>query len=495
MKPKDSTLDFAPIAWARLSALAVLVGSALLILQYLSRQSYWGDEVSILTNISHKRMSDFFHGGLDQSQAAPPLFLVQQKLMWMNFGPGEYSQRFLPMLWGILAMIAFGGLCWRLLPAQPAALVVAIFCFSDKFITHATEVKQYAGDVLVAILLLALAGGAVLDKPDPRRFAGLSLVAAAAVWVSHPVVFIFAAISLVMFICLLQPQQPGAKLAAWISFIAGNLLVLASFAALYELSIRRQRDDAYLREFWRQDFIDWTNPLSIPWWLVSHVWSVCSYVVAPFTPAAILLVAFIGIGAFSWTRRGQWRLGGLCLGPVGFVILAAAIGQYPLSGARVDFFLVPGLLITAGQGLSFLRQIFPAARRWLLLAFALLLIPLLVIDTQAIFSPRLRQNVRPVADYLRNHRHPDEPIYAGPTRAVFLWYWPDAPPPVLDTIPTEPTGAGRFWFVAAERPENLLRDEKSALDLISAHATEIRTDRFVTRGGAAFHFQENAAAP
>src|SRR5271156_6527538 len=84
--------------WRRISAGAVAVGTAFLLVQYLWRQSYWGDEIALLNNIGRKTFAQLFTGGLTHSQAAPPIFLGAQKWMWLGFGSGEYSQRLIPML-------------------------------------------------------------------------------------------------------------------------------------------------------------------------------------------------------------------------------------------------------------------------------------------------------------------------------------------------------------------------------------------------------------
>jgi hypothetical protein len=507
--------EAAPTRWRIVSAAAVAGGIALLLIQYLWRQSYWGDEVSILNNIVHKSFAQLFTGGLDHSQAAPPIFLAIQKLMALNFGSAEYSERFFPLVMAIAALAAFAGLAWKILPPAAATFALAVLCVSDKFIWHATEVKQYSGDVLCTIVLIWMA----LDTKSFSRFLWLSLIAAIMVWLSHPVVFVYATIVL----CLTpdyfrrrqsplslspspSPGLPGGgtrenppntislhPVQAWSAFLFGNFLFLLSFAALYWLSIRHQRDDSYLQDFWRDSFVNWSHPAEIPIWLLKQLWSVCDYVAAPISVAGIVLCGMMAVGMISWTKKRQWAVMGLCFGPLALVILAAAAGEYPLSGARVDFFLVPGLLLAAGEGVQALLNLLPDNRIWVGAHVAVILLPLIVVDARAVVLPRVRMHLRPVIAQLKLRRQADEPIFTTQT-SVFHWYWPDAPGLISDNLAAVPPGGQRFWYVIAGKPDNLQGEEAPNLKQIGMTATEIIGERIIVRGGAGFCFVERAPA-
>lgn len=483
------------------TAAVVASGAAFLIIQYLWRQSYWGDEVAILGNIRRDGFGQMFAGGLSHSQAAPPLFMAVEKVMWMAFGPGEYSERLLPVLMGIGAMAAFAGLARRVLPPWPAALAVALLCFSDRFLWHASEVKQYAGDVLCAVVLIwmamggkeemnaeALRRGGKREEAEgisPRRFLWLSLCCGLLIWLSHPVVFVYAAVSAVMAGRLIRGRGRGIG-----AYLIANALFLVSFAALFWFSIRPQSADAYLQDFWRGSMVDWSRPLGIPLWLGRQLWSVGGYALAPVAVSEVLLCGLILLGAAAWVRRGEWGLVGLCLGPVAWVIVAAGVGAYPLSGARVDFFLAPGLLIAACEGVAAAAAVL-RGRAWVAAMVCVLVGPMIWMDVTALFWPRVRMNVRPLAEALRRRRLEDEPIYTGACGEVLSWYWPTMGGDVSTGVPVEATGAKTFWYVTAGKPENLLKEEAGNLGRIDRHAKEIGGDRISVRGGVAVHFIED----
>jgi hypothetical protein len=172
------------------------------------------------------------------------------------------------------------------------------------------------------------------------------------------------------------------------------------------------------------------------------------------------------------------------------VIFAAGAGQYPLTGARVDFFLVPGLLIAACEGVAALAAT-TQLRWWIALIVAVLIGPMIWMDVTAVFLPRVRMNVRPVAEALRVRRKDDEPIFTGTCGEVLSWYWPDISGEVRSGVPVDTTGAKTFWYVTAGKPENLMREEAANLGRIEKHARETGGDRVTVRGGAAFHFTED----
>ena len=202
-----------------------------------------------------------------------------------------------------------------------------------------------------------------------------------------------------------------------------------------------------------------------------------------------MLFALIIVGTTVWVARGDWVKAALCLGPLLWVIVAAGAGQYPLTGARVDFFLVPGLLVAACEGVTAIAA--AVRQRWSIALIAAVLIgPMFWMDVTAVFLPRVRMNVRPVAEALRVRRKDNEPVFTGSCGDVLSWYWPDIPGEVRPGIPLAPTGAKTFWYVTAGKPENLIKDEGKILLKIDKHAREIGGDRLTVRGGAAFHFVE-----
>src|SRR5665213_435468 len=139
--------------------LGILLGIACQLQEYAHDTSYWHDEASIVLNVRNRSAAQLLQT-LDYDQAAPPLFLLAERALFKTLGDGEMSLRLLPLLSGILAVIAFGFLARRLLSTPWDALATILFALSDHLVSRATEVKPYVTDVLVCVaLLLAATGG------------------------------------------------------------------------------------------------------------------------------------------------------------------------------------------------------------------------------------------------------------------------------------------------------------------------------------------------
>jgi len=93
-------------------------------------------------------------GKLLHHEAAPPLFLVLEKLSVRVFGDSELALRGPVLILGCLSLALFAQAAPRILSSWPATLAVGLFAFSDRLIWHAIEAKPYAVDVLVAVTVI-----------------------------------------------------------------------------------------------------------------------------------------------------------------------------------------------------------------------------------------------------------------------------------------------------------------------------------------------------
>ncbi len=100
------------------------------------------------------------------------------------------------MICGVVSVGLFRHVAARVVDGLPLLLAVAIFAVSFHPVRHAAEVKPYASDLLVSLVLLALALH-WLRRPD--RSLGLWRLVAfvpVAVALSHPALFIVGGVSL-----------------------------------------------------------------------------------------------------------------------------------------------------------------------------------------------------------------------------------------------------------------------------------------------------------
>src|SRR5205823_545811 len=150
-------------------ACLVVLGLALRGYHYLVGHGVWHDEAALISNVLGKTFAGYL-GPLYYSEAAPPLFLALEKVAVLALGSGILALRLLPFLATVAAFVGLVLLARRLLPATALPWFVLLLGTSDRLLWHGCEAKPYAGDVLVAVGLLATlvgpAGVPSLSEPE-----------------------------------------------------------------------------------------------------------------------------------------------------------------------------------------------------------------------------------------------------------------------------------------------------------------------------------------
>jgi 4-amino-4-deoxy-L-arabinose transferase-like glycosyltransferase len=476
--------------WARMLVLFVLLGIGCRLRQYLVRTSFWNDEAFIVLNIVDHPAS-WMLGPLDYNQAAPPVFLWIERAAFLALGSNEYALRLFPLIAGLTSLVLFALLAWRVIPGPAAVFAVGWYAFAQKLIIYCAEVKQYSSDALIAVILILLAVGGGRVRPASARFMLIAMVSAAAVWLSHPTVIVFGALSL------------GLALPCWreggrgrVSWVGGNLLMLASFAALYRLSIVREQDP-FLYQFWSQlnGFPPTDHLMRIPRWLGEQLYELCRQPY-PVLPVLTALLAVLGIIEFG-VRKTLVPLV-CCAVPIVLAVAAAFDHKYPFSPSRLTIYLLPGLLLLCGAGAAFLLN------RWKRpLCFLAWVLPGVMLGfagsaaVSRVVHPQFRSHIRPVVQYIRSHYRAGDTIYLlglpGQRHLEFFCYWRDPPPPIFHEFPAAgqlPTG--RFWIVFTFAPGHPTRFMPPIL--ASARSMAQEKDRLiVNQGGAAYLFDRGGS--
>jgi len=472
--------------WRAYLFIVTLVGAIFRITQYLWRHSIWHDEASLLLNIARKNGHDLL-GPLQYNQAAPPLFLLALRGLYVTVGGSEYAMRSVSLLSGLLTLVLFAILAWRLVPRPQAVVAATLFAFSDKLIWHSVEVKQYSGDVLVAVALLCAALiGLATDSPA-RRFLRVAAIASVGLWFSHPTVFTFAAISLAFFPAMTKRRF---GIVVW---ICANIVVGCSLFLLYVSCIRFQQGQGLVNS-WRDLFVPWAKPLAIPWWFVRAIVGLCDYPIQGLGGGLLLLLSIFGARQL-WITGKRFELFVL-LGPFVFLLLAAAASQFPFGGSRATVFTAPMILLLSAHGCVFLQT-----HEWRLLrpmagcAIAALAAWALIPDLYHLVVPRTKENIRPVAEYVMHSAAASDGIYVigKDTQHEFMWYWRNQSRPALyrEDSP-DLTPWSRFWIVGGYMPQPGISVIKKDLAAASENCTEL--DRYQGNGGAAFLMERNATS-
>ncbi|MFI5378405.1 MAG: hypothetical protein ACHRHE_03790 [Tepidisphaerales bacterium] len=521
----------------RLILLVVILGAVYTLSQYLPNRSYWRDEAYMLLNIMDKPAGGLL-GKLDNAQAAPPVFLWSERGMYLAFGSLEWVMRLLPLVCGIGALAMFAALAWRTLSPGAAVWAVVGFAFCDELVWHAVSLKQYSGDALMSAILLTVAlwprvpvvsgsrckgsvgGDGSPSRPCPphgggsgetapplaitagmslwpagRRLLWVAIVAAVGAWLSFTALIVFGGISLAL---LPGVWREGRR--ARVAWMSGNVLVAVSGLVLYLLCIRHQHDPMLFR-FWAEDMADYSRPWTIPWFIIRESYRLCEVPYRAIGPITMLLV--LAGGWFLW-KSGRRQTLGILVGPVVMTIVAACLRQYPYHGGRVTVFLLPGVLLMAGFGLEAIRQHAPMPWRqgWWLPGLLMLLLGAGEASYR-VFVPMGRSQIRPVVQYVREHRRAGEAIYlvgegSSPGRPLtdgesveFFCYWRHPEPPVHVTMHAPgKIPERRFWVAFCFLPKHKgTRFLDPLLERIRQTADE--KDRIVVKeGGAAFLFEK-----
>jgi hypothetical protein len=358
----------------RLEALTwgfVALGVMLRLVRYGRHFPLWGDESFVAVNFIARGYSDLLKP-LEYGQICPVLFLWIERFVVSHLGFSEWTLRLFPLVCGVASVWLFRRVAALAVRGLPLVLAVAIFAVSFHPIRHAAEVKPYASDLFVALVLLGLA---LRWRSTPGQARWLWLLAAAvpaAVALSHPALFIAGGVSL----SLAVPVWKQGRWRIGIPFLLFNTAAAAMFLALYTLCTRFQEQHALdgLRTYWAASFAPLDSPVRLLRWLVDvHTGTMFAY------PgggrgghsAATFLAAATG-SIWLW-RRGHRGVMVMLLAPFALALVAAILRRYPYGvEARQMQFVAPAICLLSGLGGDWVLQVIPWPRTRRVLAAAAL---------------------------------------------------------------------------------------------------------------------------
>jgi hypothetical protein len=359
------------------------IGLALRLVRYLLRFPLWEDEAMLSANLIDRGPLELLRP-LDYVQVAPPLFLWGQLAATRLLGYTEYTLRLIPFLCGMGSLFLFPRVAGRLIRGTPLVLAVGLFAVSYPMTRYSAEAKQYGCDLLLALVMLALAVE-WLRRPEQTGWLwALAAMVVPAVGYSFPVLFVGGGISLVVGGVLVKSRQeerrktPGTFLGlpahaapadatgrkmgpspaarAWRAWLALDLLLAVSFAVV--LIVNRwavgPSNQELMEGIWANAFPPITRPLKLIAWLAEiHAGGMLGYPVGgPNWGSTASLLAWLG-GVAILARWRQGLLLGLFLAPLGLNFVAAAIHRFPYGEhARLTLYEAPAfcMLIALGAG-------------------------------------------------------------------------------------------------------------------------------------------------
>lgn len=357
MTPLDCPIEGAPLDGARIRwALYALLGLGVLLrlTRYLLNAPLWGDECFLAASFIDRDFAGLLEP-LEYNMVAPPLFLWAELAAVRLFGYSELSLRLVPTLASLGSLGLFAWLARRWLAGWPQLIAVGIFAVSYYPIRHGNEVKPYSVDLLMALALLVLATEWLRA---PQKLQWLYLLAAAsavALLSSFPAMFVAGGVMLALAPQILRSRD----WRTWLAYFSLAAFLLASFAAVYVLSVRMQSeryDTAGLKSLWNNDFPPLTQPWTLPGWLLErHTSHMFAYPVggAHYASIGTSLLVLAG-GVYLW-RNGRRGVIVLSAAPLAACLAAAALERYPYGGsARTMQFIAPAVCLLAGAGAAWL---------------------------------------------------------------------------------------------------------------------------------------------
>jgi hypothetical protein len=371
------------------------------------------DEASLALNLMHRSYGEVI-GRLDFNQAAPPGFLVLQKLVIDAFGPSPYSLRLLPLLASLAACLLFYSIVASVASQWAALAALALFAISAPLVSYAATNKQYSIDVAVVLALYATTLWS-WNRPGTERAILLASVGIIAAFVSHAAVFVLAAIWTALVLENFRTQK-WRDVAILIGLAGVWLGSIATAFLLTRGSIDQIQQSAA---------VGWGPPdaaLRTVGGIARYLLSVPAFT-APIR-AGVTFVAFVlTLVGMRYVWKRSLRLLFLLVAPALFAGVAVWIGQYP-NYPRSFLFVLPSILILIALGASSLaRRPHPTFMR---VGAAGAIVSLMVIglwQTQDDLTSRGETQSTQVLTYLAEHARPGDSLYVGRTaQATFRYY-------------------------------------------------------------------------
>ncbi len=324
------------------TCLVMAVGVIIRLKVYYENRSLFIDEANLGRALLEGSYPDFF-SILDYEQFAPPLFLVESRMVVSVLGHNEWALRLVPFI----ASLATLWILWVALQdfiVHPISRLygLSLLAFSFLAIRYGTEFKQYSTDALLAITYLLWALKDREEKWSRVKLSKWVVLGVVGIWYSMPLVFVLSGVGLFLF-------STHRKNWSDVLFVIFSWLV--SFLLYYYFVLRHNIGTDYLEGYFQSNFLkfntlsvaDWSNNLLLLSDLVRHVTDKTAISIG--FGAALLITGVIDL--VKHNRATSLLL----LVPLLVLFLASSLHFYPLVG-RLIFFVVPLLILIMCLGLD-----------------------------------------------------------------------------------------------------------------------------------------------
>jgi hypothetical protein len=397
--------------------MAVAVGIVIRLAQFAWDRSLFIDEAALALNIRERSFFELTQR-LDYAQSAPLGFLFLQKILWTILGDNTYVLRLPALAAGIAALVLLVPVAKRLLPLHLVPSAVALFAVSHLNIYWATDAKQYAFDVLSALVLLLLALR-FTEQPTRTNAIRLGIAGAILPFFSLAVIIVMASTGMVL---LIRYRHELSRLLPIV------LLWLIPVPEVIRLTMSLSPEDkAYFKADWWDGFLP--LPLSresLQLYKEAVVHNLRDPVGYSGSAFAIALAIIAGVLGAAWLLKHRRTAAILLLTPVLVAWLLSLIGQYPVNSrwiyaGRVTLFLTPAAYLCIIGAAAWLR--------WRVAALSVALLLFLVAAVPAVsLLPYTRGEPKRAFEYVERNARPTDQVYLYyGTELAWRYYRPQIP--------------------------------------------------------------------
>ncbi len=366
---------------------------ALRLRMLLIGRSLWLDESALALNICARSFGQLLEP-LAYDQAAPIGFLLIERASVVAFGPNEVALRLFPFLASLATLVLIHRFCARNIGPWAAVVAVALAGVMPALVYYSGELKQYSSDVAFGLLILYLTSNVLRAGLTAGRALALGLAGLAAVWCSHPSVFVLAAAGTILILHEAAHKRfHRAALAAAVS-----ACWLASFGLEYIYFLKDLQANPFLAAYWESAILKFppTSPRDLRVYMAvgmgvfeslflnEQVDVDLSMRMGVFTAAAWM------IGLIALGQSGRRRMRILLVGPLLFGVVGCLMHAYPLKG-RLALFTAAATLPVVAAGIAGLATSRNRANRAIgaVLGFWSLLLPATQAAQFLVEHPRL----------------------------------------------------------------------------------------------------------
>lgn len=413
--------------WYVLIGLIAVLGIYLRYQQLIFNRSLWLDEAFLATQVARGEWRSFFHMPMEYSHIVPPFFLVLCRVFVALFGDNDLSLRLYPFTASILSIGLFYHVLRRTLSPWALLCALILFCTSQELVFYASDLKQYASDVLFTLGLYALFLS--VPEPDAPDFTRQWLMFTAAGVISlgffHPSIMILASFGVYL-------SYHYVRLRQWQAFtklLLSGVLWLGTFACIYFWVNGGDPHKAspiadWLYIFWHDEhgFIPHA-PGEAATWLVEALRHFFKDPLGLKNAKLATLLALFGVLVLL---KKDPRLAAILVLPLAWTLLATYFEKYVFSG-RLVLFLTPlaCMLVAVGithlNPLPYLQRLAPGQRFAGNLLFVVLQGYVCFVLLQRPFrTEHVIQEIKPALAYLQQHVQPTDKIY------LYKWVEPAA---------------------------------------------------------------------